>query len=367
VRPVDVHHFCCTRCAGDLKADTLEADEDGRICTGTLVCVNCATRFPIIRYIPRFVGPDNYAASFGLEWNVHRRTQYDSHSGVRLSEYRFLAETRWPTDLDGEVIIEVGSGSGRFTAQAASTGAMVLSLDYSEAVEANYASNGGRDNVVIVQGDIYHMPFRENYADRLFCIGVLQHTPDPRRAFLSLPRHLKPGGSIVADVYAKTFSSLVLSTKYWVRPLTRRIAPERLYRVTRRYVDSMWPVARMARRIPRIGKALNWRLLLIADYSETISDDAVLREWAYLDTFDMLAPRYDSPQTLQTVKRWCQDADLVDAEISYGLNVNSQRTSRRRSRIELRGRKRPRELMRLPDEEASRTSVQPGAGLTLED
>jgi SAM-dependent methyltransferase len=341
VRPADVHHLCCTRCAGELKADASKADADGRICTGTLVCVNCANRFPIIRYIPRFVGRENYAASFGLEWNLHRRTQYDSDSGVPLSEHRFITETRWPRDLVGDVMIEVGSGSGRFTAQAASTGAKVLSLDYSEAVEANYTSNGGRDNVVIVQGDIYHMPFREDYADRLFCMGVLQHTPDPRRAFLSLPRHVKPGGSIVADVYAKTFASLVLSTKYWVRPLTRRIAPERLYRLTRRYVDGMWPVARMVRRIPKIGKALNWRLLLIADYSDAISDDAVLREWAYLDTFDMLAPQYDSPQTLQTVKRWCEEADLVNAEISYGLNVTSERTSQRRSRIEIRGRKRP--------------------------
>src|SRR2546423_1816116 len=149
---------------------------------------------------------------------------------------------------------------------------MVLSLDYSEAVEANYESNGRCENVLIVQGDIYNMPFREEYADRLFCFGVLQHTPDPRGAFLSLPRHLKPGGLIVADVYAKSFARYVLGTKYWVRPLTRRISPERLYRWTRRYIDAMWPVARTVRRIPRIGKPLNWRLL-IADYSNAISDD----------------------------------------------------------------------------------------------
>jgi SAM-dependent methyltransferase len=294
-----------------------------------LACINCSKLVPVVRYIPRFVAFENYAASFGLEWRIHRRTQYDSHSGVRLSEYRFFTETRWPHDLVGEIVIEVGSGSGRFTTQAASTGATILSLDYSEAVEANYASNGDRNNVLIVQGDIYQMPFREEYADRLFCFGVLQHTPDPRRAFLSLPRHVKPGGSIVADVYAKTFSTYLLSTKYWVRPLTRRIAPERLYRWTRRYVDVMWPVARLVRRIPKIGKPLNWRLL-IADYSDWISEDEVLREWAYLDTFDMLAPRYDSPQTLETVKGWCREANLIETEVCFGFNG-----------IELRGQKAP--------------------------
>ncbi len=97
------------------------------------------------------------------------------YTGSDLSERRFFAETKWDRNLAGEVILEVGSGSGRFTTPAASTGAMVVSLDYSYAVEANYAQNGHRENVLIVQGDIYRMPFRKESFDKLFCIGVLQH------------------------------------------------------------------------------------------------------------------------------------------------------------------------------------------------
>jgi SAM-dependent methyltransferase len=178
-------------------------------------------------------------------------------------------------------------------------------------LEANYASNGSRENVLIVQGDIYKMPFRE--ADRVFCFGVIQHTPDPRRAFLTLPRHVKPGGSVAADVYVKSFGRYVLGTKYWVRPLTRRISPEKLYKWTSRYVDVMWPVATVIRKIPKIGRNLNWRLL-IADSSHIIGDDAVLRDWARLDTFDMLSPQYDYPQTLHTVRHWGAEAGLVDFE-----------------------------------------------------
>jgi SAM-dependent methyltransferase len=274
----------------------------------------------VIRSIPRFVSSDNYAASFGLEWTIHSHTQYDRRSGVPLSERRFFQETHWPRQLDGEIIVEAGSGSGRLTEHAASTGATVLSLDYSDAVEANFAFNGARENVLIVQGDIFRMPFRRGYADRLFCFGVLQHTPDPRRAFLALPRHLKPRGYLVTDVYAKSFAKYWLGTKYWVRPLTRRIPPERLYRYTSRYIDLMWPVARWIRRIPKLGKPLNWRLL-IADYSDVISDDETLKEWARLDTFDMLAPRYDAPQRLATVKRWCAEAGLVDVDVGYGHDV----------------------------------------------
>lgn len=323
-----LHHLCCPECGGDLAIeDARKFSPNGQVADGSLCCTACHVVFPVVRSIPRFVSSDNYTAGFGLEWTIHSRTQYDGESSVPLSERRFFEETRWPRRLEGEVIIEAGSGSGRFTEQAASTGAMVLSLDYSIAVEANYASNGARENVLIVQGDIFRMPFRRDYADRLFCFGVLQHTPDPRRAFLALPRHLRPGGSLATDVYIKSVAKYVLGTKYWVRPLTRRIPPNRLYRYTSRYVDLMWPVARWIRRIPKLGRPLNWRLL-IADYSDHISDEETLKEWAHLDTFDMLAPRYDSPQRLRTVKRWCADAGLVDVDAVHGRDVIEVRARR---------------------------------------
>ena len=94
---------------------------------------------------------------------------------------------------------------GPLTEQAASTGATVVSLDYSYAVDANYASNGSRDNVLIVQADVFAMPFRPQSFDRVFCFGMLQHTPSPSRAFAALPGALKAGGSLCADIYKVSF------------------------------------------------------------------------------------------------------------------------------------------------------------------
>jgi SAM-dependent methyltransferase len=316
--------LCCPECRGSLELVD-SAEHGARVETGNLRCLACSRNYSILRHIPRFVPSDNYSAGFGLQWNLHSRTQLDEHTGLALSEKRFFEESRWPRRLDDETIIEAGCGAGRFTSVAASTGATVLSLDYSEAVEANYASNGDRENVVIVQGDIYSMPFRE--ADRIFCFGVIQHTPDPRAAFLTLPRHVKPGGIVAADVYLKSFQRYFLGPKYWLRPLTRRVRPEALQKWTHRYVNAMWPLAKVVRRLPRVGRILNWRFL-IADYSDQISDDALLREWAHLDAFDMLSPRYDYPQTLKTVRRWGTDADLLDFEAErceHGIVMRGQR------------------------------------------
>ncbi|MGB6606117.1 MAG: methyltransferase domain-containing protein [Steroidobacteraceae bacterium] len=306
--------LACPACHGALQC-VRGTSSGGVLLEGALGCAACADEFPVIGGIPRFVPRENYASGFGLEWTRHARTQYDSHSGLRLSEQRFFAQTGWPRDLTGEVILEVGSGSGRFTEQAANTGATVVSLDYSYAVEANYASNGARSNVLIVQADVFAMPFRTGVFDRVFCFGMLQHTPDPHRAFAALPRVLRPGGALCVDIYKATLIRASLHTKYYVRPFTRRMDPERLYARVRAWVNFMWPVAALIRRLPR-GYAINWRLL-VADYSFLGLKGEMLKEWSYLDTFDMLAPRYDRPARIATVRRWAMLANLEAVAAEY--------------------------------------------------
>jgi hypothetical protein len=128
--------------------------DDGHVVQGSLECHDCDRRWPIEGGIPRFVPLDNYSETFGFQWNMHDRTQYDQTSGAGASSVRFAEETRWGTSLKGEVIIEAGGGSGRFTPHALATGAVVLSLDYSSAVEANYRSNHEHANLLVVQASI---------------------------------------------------------------------------------------------------------------------------------------------------------------------------------------------------------------------
>jgi ubiquinone/menaquinone biosynthesis C-methylase UbiE/uncharacterized protein YbaR (Trm112 family) len=306
----------CPACQCHLMCGPGDADPaEESIVNGRLVCASCKREYPVVAGVPRFVPRENYASGFGLEWTKHARTQYDSYSGIPASEQRFFGQTGWPKDLKGEVILEVGSGSGRFTEQAARTGATVVSLDYSYAVDANYASNGARDNVLIVQADVFAMPFRPGSFDRVFCFGMLQHTPSPSSAFAALPKVLKPGGALCADIYKVSFWRTIAQTKYWVRPFTRHMNPDRLYACVQRWVDFMWPLATIIRRLPK-GYAINWRLL-VADYSFLGLQGQMLKEWSYLDTFDMLSPRYDRPATRETFRQWAVRANLTDIDAYY--------------------------------------------------
>jgi len=329
MRVEHLQYLMCPRCRSPLSVVEGRPTADGRLEQGELACAGCAKRYPVVRWIPRFVAADNYASGFGFQWLKHARTQYDAETGTRISETRFFEETRSPRRMEGERLLEAGSGSGRFTEHAASTGAMVVSFDYSVAVEANYASNGHRPNVLIVQADIYEMPFARGAFDRVVCIGVLQHTPDVERSFRALVEMLKPGGRITVDYYRKPEGLRWLTnSKYLLRPLTRRIPPQRLYPIVRGYVSALWPLARLLRRIPYLGIRLNWALMLY-DYSRQLplAEDK-LREWSILDAFDALSPRYDSPQDLATAERWMREAALDEVEVHLGYNGIEARARR---------------------------------------
>jgi SAM-dependent methyltransferase len=296
--------------------------ENGRIKEGILLEPISENEYPIINFIPRFVSSEGYTSNFGIEWTLHSETQYDEYSGLKLSKERFEKETRWDQKLSDEIILECGSGSGRFTKYALETGAIVVSFDYSNAVEANYHSNGHQKNLLLIQADIFQMPFQKSFFNKAFCFGVLQHTPNPEMAFKTIIEYLKPGGKISSDVYRKYWYSPILP-RYLLRHITTRINPKKLYIYVKNYLDLMWPVVIVLRKIPKVGYSIIHVILCISDYSLTImkySPDNLVKEFAYLDTFDQLSPKYDYPQKLLTFKKWHEEAGLVDVTVHYGYN-----------------------------------------------
>ena len=136
---------------------------------------------------------------------------------------------------------------------------------------------------------------------------------------MSLPPLLKNGGQLAIDVYKKTFAATWLSTKYYMRPFIRDIEPKKLYALIQKYIDFMWPLALLLARIPKISHAINSRLL-ISEYTRYGFSGDMLKEMAYLDTFDMLSPRYDKPQTMRIVQNWFKEAGLTGIDVSYGYN-----------------------------------------------
>lgn len=292
------------------RSGSLNLNEQG------LQCADCGTGFPIELEIPRFVQNEDYAGSFGFQWNEHARTQLDSFTNKSISRDRLFEATKWPADLSGQNVLEAGSGAGRFTEVLVATGAAIISFDLSSAVEANQLNNGHNANLLILQASILNIPVRPRSMDKVICLGVIQHTPDPAQTFSCLANCVRPGGEIVIDVYAARLRSL-LSWKYLLRPITRRMDSKKLYRLIERATLVLLPVSEfLSRVLGRFGP----RLLPIVHYPSLGLSPELARQWAVLDTFDMYSPAHDHPQSLAAVRSWFDAAGFIDVAVDYGLN-----------------------------------------------
>lgn len=304
----------CPACHAALAARGQQT-AGARIVSATLECQGCAARYPVERGIPRFVPAENYATNFGHQWNTFPATQLDSHSGHSISGRRFFRQSGWtPEALRGRLVLDVGCGAGRFAEAALACGATVVAVDYSSAVDACRTNLEGRGDVHVVQGDIYHLPLQPRLFDFVYCFGVLQHTPDVEAAFRALPPHLKPGGRIAVDLYLRNWARWT-HPRTWLRPVTTRLPGPVLFRAIRRAAPPLLAVSRAVGRVPGLGRYLQ-RAVPVANYEYSLPlRREQLEEWAILDTYDWLAPRYDKPQTAATLSRWMHEAGLADVEV----------------------------------------------------
>jgi SAM-dependent methyltransferase len=262
--------------------------------------------FPIIHGVARISEIENYTKSFGWQWNIFDKIQLDrEYDGQEISKKRFFAETGWNvSNLAEKNILEVGSGAGRFSKVILEyTQANLYSIDYSDAVTANYKNNSSiaPDRFHLFQASIYEMPFHDNAFDKVFCFGVLQHTPDFNASVEALIKKVKPGGEVIVDFYPIKGWWTKIHAKYMLRPLTKKISHENLFRMIDGNID--WLI-KLSNFLTNIGLGLLTRFLPIVDL-RTIPTEGInkteYREWIVLDTFDMFSPEYDHPQTIKNV------------------------------------------------------------------
>jgi SAM-dependent methyltransferase len=263
--------------------------------------------FPLINGAYRMVPAANYTGNFGYQWNKFTQTQIDKSTHSALSQRRFFAQTGWDNqDLSGKNILEVGSGAGRFSQIVLDhTKGNLYSVDYSNAVEANFRNNGPHERLHLYQSSIYEMPFAPAQFDKVFCFGVLQHTPDVEQSVKCLIDMAKPGAEVVVDFYPISGWWTKLHAKYLLRPFTRKMSNEKLYALIDKNVDWLMKCYRFFSALG-VGRIFN-RFVPICDIDGTLPKDVSkekLREMVVLDTFDMFSPAYDQPQKIATIVNW---------------------------------------------------------------
>ena len=318
--------LACPGCKGDLACEAVRQDADAVI-EGRLTCQACAAVYPIEESIPRFVPRENYADSFGYQWNLFRTEQIDQTNGTALSAKRLWSETGWsPEQLAGRWMLDVGCGAGRFLEAAVKSGAELIGLDISSAIDAAAKTMANAPHVHLVQASALALPFKTGSLDFVYCIGVIQHTPDPQGVMRALPPLLKPGGEVAVTIYERK-PWTPLNGKYLVRPITRRMRKERLLAAIRGVMPVAFPLTDLLFRIPGLGRAFEFAIPVANYVRETALTRKQRYDWAVLDTFDMLSPAFDQPQTQREAETalTAAGADELRRLNNPGLNLVGRR------------------------------------------
>ena len=177
--------------------------DDKEIIEAVLNCKKCSREYKVVRGVPRFadlskIEEDKVATAENFGWQWTHFTQED-----KKYHEQFLGwlQPVKPGFFADKIVLEGGCGKGRHTSLAANWGAKeVIGIDLSSAVETAFQATKHLENVHIVQADIYKLPFKKVF-DYAFSVGVLHHTPEPKKAFISLASKVKKGGAISAWVY----------------------------------------------------------------------------------------------------------------------------------------------------------------------
>ena len=200
----------CPKCGGELIISSkgnfhLKIIKDGILC-----CKNCKSNYPIINFIPRFIKfSKREVVSFGYQWNAFPLGQIDEETNLDESSLRLFSETKLnKTNIRGKSIVEIGCGAGRFLNVIKQFEPSILvGVDASNAVDAlDKHLNLHDPNILIIQADIFKLPFYKNIFDHVFSIGVLHHTPDPYFAFKNIALLTKKGGDLSISVYENSLA-----------------------------------------------------------------------------------------------------------------------------------------------------------------
>lgn len=193
-------------------------------------------------------------------------------------------------------------------------GGHIVGIDLSFAVDAAFKNMGLRQNVHLIQADIFKLPFKEEVFDYIFSIGVLHHTPDTKKAFQCLPKFLKKDGEIAIWVYSnegflvRMFNAVSACYRFFTTRMPKRL----LYRLSYVSVPLYYP-----KMIPGIGHFLG---MILPTSTHPI------REWRILDTFDWYSPKYQWKHTFKEVMGWFRECGLHDLrQLTFPIAVRGRK------------------------------------------
>ena len=192
-----------------------EAGWDGdELLSGKLHCSTCSASYDVTGGIPRLLPQLNTQADPSWEAKLKEASARDTDAGVYdaslagyESEVELATLIRAVRAQPGDVVLDLGAGSGRLSTMLAAPGAHVLAADISyESLVLNRAKCAQLPTALVdhVVADVCYLPFRDEVATKAGSGMLLEHIPtetERRRFTDEVHRVLKPGGKFALTAY----------------------------------------------------------------------------------------------------------------------------------------------------------------------
>ena len=271
-------YLCCPNCRGEL---TFKSKKQ-------VVCKNCQATFTRNGETYQFV--NMHDVGFNTRWAEHPKPQANTIN-------QLLDKTGWKQeDFQGKTILDAGCGCGRFLQLCQEWGGETIGIDSSEQAIASTKSNC-QPGTLLLRADLLHVPLKNSMVDMAFSIGVLHHTPDPKKAFLEVARTVKPGGELAIWVYCCPVSDpKYLPLSEFFHAVTSACSPDKLHAACAKYAVAIRDVLK-----PNWGPL---EQIIRPTYSED-------NEECISDNFDWHTPQYRSWHTYEEVREWFAEAGFV--------------------------------------------------------
>jgi len=285
-------------------------------------------KYVIKNSIPRFVKGIHYSDDFGIQWTNFSKTQIDSFNGTNLSYQRLSRIMNGFLDrLNGKNILEVGSGSGRFTEILASKGGIINTIDSSNAIDVNFNNNSTRfNNILYAQADLYNCPFNSNSFDFVVCIGVVQHTPSPELTIRKLYELVKPGGHLILDHYLFKLRNILpppigIATNLYRPCILNFVKKENRLFIVEKIVKFWFPIHWKFRNYKLVQRILR-RVSPVHFYwgNLQLNSKEQYLEYALLDTHDSLTDKFKHHKTLDYLNKFIKSLGAINLNVSLDGN-----------------------------------------------
>jgi 2-polyprenyl-3-methyl-5-hydroxy-6-metoxy-1,4-benzoquinol methylase len=247
------------------------------------------------------------AESFAYEWH---------HFGAPRTEWRKnFFDYMQPHDAEffrDLLMLDVGAGSGRHSAQAALHGARVVAVDLGQSIDVT--RRNVPPEVLTVQADAERLPFAHGTFDFVMSIGVLHHLPEPERALRSLVPYARPGGRVHVYLYWQpelAWHRWILRGVTAARRVTVRMPHALLHQLCYPLAAALW-----------VSVVLPYRALRHRSTLTRIAEGLPLKTYADYpfqvlvnDQFDRFSAPLEQRFTKAEVKRLLDRAGLQDATV----------------------------------------------------